>query len=74
MAHTNEEIQRERVLLRPNMTEEKLNLIKNSQWDNEKKKKNKPYIVTTSYGKFISFLIIVIYLIIIIFKRKILKL
>lgn len=74
LAHTNEEIQRERVLSRPNMTEEKLNLIKNAQWNNEKKKKNKPYVVTTSYGKLISFSIIVIYLIIIIFKRKILKL
>ena len=74
LAHTNEETQRKRVLARPNMTEEKLNLIRNAQWNNEKKKTKKPYVITTSYGKFISFLIIVIYLVIIIFKRKILKL
>ena len=56
------------------MTEEKLNLIKNAQWSNDKKRKKNPYLVTTSYGKVISFIIIIGYLITIIFKRRILHL
>ncbi len=74
LVYANEKTQKKRVLARPNMTQKKLNLIKKAQWDEKKKRKKGPYLVTTSYGKFISFIIIVTYLIIISFKRKILKL
>lgn len=74
LAYTNEETQKKRVLRRSGMTEEKLNLIKNAQWSNDKKRKKNPYLVTTSYGKVISFIIIIGYLITIIFKRRILHL
>lgn len=74
LAYTNEETQKKRVLRRSGMTEEKLNLIKKAQWSNDKKRKKNPYLVTTSYGKVISFIIIIGYLITIIFKRRILHL
>ena len=74
LACTNEKIQKERVLARPSMNEKKFNLIKAAQWDIKKKKQKKPYLVTTSYGKFVSFILVIVYLIIIILKRKILKL
>ncbi len=74
LAYTNEKTQKKRVLRRYGMTEEKLNLIKKAQWSNDKKRKKKPYLVTTSYGKVISFIIIIGYLVTIIFKRKILHL
>ena len=74
LAYTNEETQKKRVLGRSGMTEEKLNLIKKAQWSNDKKRKKNPYLVTTSYGKVISFIIIIGYLITIIFKRRILHL
>ena len=70
----NEEIQKDRVLARPSMTKERLNLIKKAQWDDLKKRDKGPYIVTTSYGKFISLIIVTVYLIIIVFKKKIFKL
>ena len=74
LAYTNEETQKKRVLGRSGMTEEKLNLIKKAQWSNDKKRKKNKYLVTTSYGKVISFIIIIGYLITIIFKRRILHL
>ena len=74
LVYANEEIQKKRVLSRPWMTQKKLKLIKKSQWNDQKKKDKGPYLVTTSYGKFVSFIIITGYLIKIIFKRKILKL
>ena len=74
LAYTSEQIQKERVLKRRGMTEKKLSLIKKAQWDNNKKRKKKPYLVITSYGKVISFIIIIGYLMTIIFKRKILYL
>ena len=74
LAFTNEETQKERVLARPNMTENKLDLIKRAQWNNEKKRKKNPYLVTTSFGKHVTFIIIIAYLMIIFFKRKVLKL
>ncbi len=74
LAYTNEETQKKRVLGRSGMTEEKLNLIKKAQWSTEKKRKKNPYLVTTSYGKVISFIIIIGYLLTIIFKRRILHL
>ena len=74
LVHTNEETQRKRVLARPGMTQKKLDLIKKAQWNDQKKRDKDPYLVTTSYGKFVSFVIITSYLIAIFFKKKHLKL
>jgi len=69
LACTTDIKQKARVLFRENMTEEKFNLIKKSQWPQEMKLKHNPYPITTSYGKIITFIIIIWYLIFIIFKR-----
>ena len=74
LVHTNEEIQKKRVLARSSMTQKKLDLIKKAQWNDQKKRDKNPYLVTTSYGKFVSFVIITSYLITIFFKKKLLKL
>ena len=74
LVYTNEETQKKRVLARSRMTQKKLDLIKKAQWNDQKKRDKNPYIVTTSYGKFVSFVIITSYLITILFKKKILKL
>jgi dephospho-CoA kinase len=42
------EMQRERVLRRPNMTEDKLNFILSRQWTDEEKRESADYIVDTS--------------------------
>ena len=70
LVHTKKRIQRKRVLLRPNMTEKKFELINNSQWKFEKKKKEKPFVINTSFGKFITLIIVIFYLFKIIFKGK----
>ena len=74
LAYTNQTKQKERVLARANMSHKIFNAIKKVQWDTEKKRKKNPYLVTTTYGKLISFLLITIYLINIIIKKKVLKL
>ncbi len=74
LVYANAETQKRRVLARPGMNQKKLNLIKKAQWDDQRKKDRSPYLVTTSYGKSISLIIITVYLIIIIFKKKVLKL
>ena len=63
-------IQRKRVLARPNMTEEKFKQINNAQWTFEQKKKMKPFIINTSYGKLLSFITVIIYLLIIVINGK----
>ena len=62
LVNTSKGIQKKRVLSRENMTESKFDLINNSQWDFEKKKKENPLIVNTSFGKAFSFFIILVYL------------
>ena len=74
LVYTSEKKQEARVLARPNMNLKKFNLIKNAQWNTQMKKKRNPYLISTSYGRLTSFIIISIYLIIIIFKKKVLKL
>ena len=71
LVHTTKEIQKKRVLMRPNMTEKKFNLINNSQWSFKKKEKEKPYLINTSYGKLITLIIVIFYLFKIKFYRKI---
>ena len=74
LAYTSEKKQEVRVLSRPDMTLKKFNLIKNAQWSTRMKREKNPYLISTSYGKLISFIMISIYLVIIIFKKKVLKL
>ena len=69
LAYTSDIKQKARVLSRENMTEEKFNLIRKSQWTQEMKLKQNPYSITTSHGKTITFIIIIWYLILITFKR-----
>jgi hypothetical protein len=46
------------------MTEEKFELINGSQWSFKKKTINgKPFVISTSYGKTVTFLIVLFYLI-----------
>lgn len=73
LAYTNIEKQKQRVLSRPNMTEEKFYAINKIQWSNEEKRKKNPYLVSTSYGKSSSLIIISLYLLIIILKKKVFK-
>ena len=74
LVYTDEETQKKRVLSRSSMTQKKLDLIKKAQWNDQKKRDKDPYLVTTSYGKLVSFVIIISYLITIFFRKKILKL
>ena len=55
-------IQKKRVLNRPHMTEEKFEQINKSQWTFEEKAREKPLIISTSYGKTITFFIVLYYL------------
>ena len=73
LVHAKTKIQKKRVLARPRMTEEKFILINKVQWDYQKKKEKGPYLITTSYGKLISVIIIISHLSTILFKEKILK-
>ena len=63
LMNTTKEIQRKRVLKRPNMTNEKFELINNAQWSFEKKIKDKPIIINTSFGKIITFILVLFYLV-----------
>ena len=67
LVNTTKKIQKKRVLMRSNMTEKKFDLINNSQWSFVEKAKNKPLIISTSFGKIITFFTVLFYL----FKIKI---
>ena len=62
LVNTTKSIQKKRVLMRPNMSEKKFDLINNSQWSYEKKAKEKPFIINTSLGKKVTFVILLFYL------------
>ena len=62
LVNTTKNIQKKRVLMRPNMNEKKFELINNSQWTFEKKAKEKPFIINTSFGKTTTFIILLFYL------------
>ena len=70
LVNTTKRIQKRRVLLRPNMSEKKFELINGTQWSYEKKAKAKPFIVNTSFGKIITFIVMLFYLFNIKFIRK----
>ena len=73
LALTSETNQEKRVLKRKNMTMEKCISIKENQWSDEMKKEQKPYIINTSYGKILVFILLTFLLSIIFFKEKVLK-
>ena len=73
LALTSEENQKNRVLKRPNMNEEKFLLIKKKQWSDNKKRLFNPIIINTSYGKILTFIITFFFLSSIVFKEKVLK-
>ena len=73
LALTSERNQKKRVMKRANMTEKKFMLIKKNQWSDEMKISQHPFIITTSYGKVITFILITFFLISIIFKEKVIK-
>ena len=63
LVNTTKSIQKKRLLMRPNMTEEKFELINESQWILKKKTINgSPFIISTSYGKTVTFFIVLFYL------------
>jgi len=64
LANAKNEIQMSRVLKRKNMTHEKFDLIKKNQLSNEERRKlsSNIFVVSTDYGKVISFFIILGYL------------
>ena len=67
LVNTTRKNQKKRVLMRPNMTAKKFEQINNTQWSFEKKYKKKPYVINTSFGKVITFIIVLFYL----FKIKV---
>ena len=73
LALTSEANQAKRVLKRKNMTKEKFILIKENQWSDEMKKEQKPYIINTTYGKILVFIVLTFLLFTIFFKEKVLK-
>lgn len=70
LAHTSDRQQRSRVLSRTGMTEEQYYAIKKNQWTNEEKKSKNPFIITTSYGKVVSFTLVIYYLFFILLKKR----
>ena len=62
LMNTSKKIQKERVLRRPNMTEKKFEKINNAQWSFERKIKEKPFIINTSFGKITTFFLFFFYL------------
>ena len=66
------EVQKSRVLKRKNMTREKFDLIKKNQLSNEDRMKlsSTIFVVTTNYGKLVSFIIILGYLFKILFLTR----
>ena len=73
LALTSEANQARRVLKRKNMTKEKFESIKENQWSDEMKKEQKPYVINTTYGKILVFILLTFLLSTIFFKEKVLK-
>ena len=72
LANAKNEIQISRVLQRKNMTHEKFNLIKKNQLSNEDRMKlsSNIFVVSTNYGKLVSFIIVLGYLFKVLFLTK----
>ena len=52
------------------MTQKKFELINNAQWNFERKIKEKPFIINTSFGKIITLILVLFYLFKIKFRVK----
>ena len=63
LVNTKKEIQKRRVLNRTHMTEEKFEQINKSQWTFVEKARKKPLVISTSFGKTVTFFIVLFYLI-----------
>ena len=72
LANAKSDIQMSRVLKRKNMTHEKFDLIKKNQLSNEERKKlsSNIFVVSTNYGKLVSFIIVLAYLFKVLFFTK----
>lgn len=72
LANAKNEIQMSRVLKRKNMTHEKFDLIKKNQLSNEERKKlsTNIFIVSTDYGRVVTFILILGYLFKVLFLIK----
>src|SRR6056300_2094923 len=72
LANAKSDIQMSRVLKRKNMTHEKFDLIKKNQLRNEERKKlsSNIFVVSTNYGKLVSFIIVLGYLFKVLFLTK----
>jgi len=72
LASAKYETQMKRVLKRKNMTHHKFDLIKKNQLSNEERMKLSPtiFVITTNYGKSVSFIIILAYLFKILFLTR----
>mgnify|MGYP002630470323 FL=1 len=73
LASASELTQKNRVLNRDGMTIDKFNKINKNQLSDCFKRKQKPIIITTEFGKFITFILVIYYLILINFKLGINK-
>jgi len=73
LASASESTQKDRVLKRDGMTIDKFNKINKNQLSDCFKRKQKPIIITTEFGKFITFILVIYYLILINFKLGINK-
>ena len=60
LANANDRVQRKRVLNRPHMSNAKFELIKKNQLSNEERLRlsSKIFVITTNYGKFVSYITI----------------
>jgi dephospho-CoA kinase len=72
LANAKNEIQMSRVLKRKNMTHEKFDLIKKNQLSNGERKKlsTNIFIVSTNYGRVVTFILILGYLFKVLFLIK----
>ena len=73
LASASESTQKDRVLKRDGMTIDKFNKINKNQLSDCFKRKQKPIIITTEFGKIITFISVIYYLILINFKLGINK-
>ena len=71
LVNTSKKKQRKRVLARQNMTEEMFSLINGNQWSFERKWKKRPLLISTSFGKVFSFIVVLLNLLKIIINSKI---
>ena len=74
LASASKKIQKIRVLKRSNMNMKKFNKINDIQLSDLKKKKKNPIIITTEYGKIITFTLVILNILWIIIKKRKIKL